>query len=114
MSMEQRIRFCISPDGTRIAYATAGTGPPLVKVPNWMSHLEFDWHSPVWRHWWTELSRHYTLVRFDLRGCGLSDWNIRVNHGGRCAHLEPRRAGTGQADPVTARRPPGAPPRRLS
>jgi pimeloyl-ACP methyl ester carboxylesterase/DNA-binding CsgD family transcriptional regulator len=74
--MEQRIRFCISPDGTRIAYATAGTGPPLVKVPNWMSHLEFDWQSPVWRHWWTELSRHYTLVRSDLRGCGLSDWNV--------------------------------------
>jgi pimeloyl-ACP methyl ester carboxylesterase/DNA-binding CsgD family transcriptional regulator len=75
--MEQRIRFCISPDGTRIAYATVGTGPPLVKVPNWMSHLEFDWHSPVWRHWWTELSRHYTLVRSDLRGCGLSDWNVQ-------------------------------------
>jgi pimeloyl-ACP methyl ester carboxylesterase/DNA-binding CsgD family transcriptional regulator len=74
--MEQQIRFCISPDGTRIAYATSGTGSPLVKVPNWMSHLEFDWHSPVWRHWWTELSRHYTLIRSDLRGCGLSDWNV--------------------------------------
>ena len=76
MSIEQRIRFCIAPDRTRIAYATAGTGPPLVKVPNWMSHLEFDWQSPVWRHWWTELSRQYTLVRSDLRGCGLSDWHV--------------------------------------
>jgi len=76
MSLEQRIRFCLSPDGTRIAYATAGTGPPLVKVPNWLRHLEFDWQSPVWRHCWTELARHYPLVRADLRGGGLADWNV--------------------------------------
>jgi pimeloyl-ACP methyl ester carboxylesterase/DNA-binding CsgD family transcriptional regulator len=74
--VEQHIRFCTSGDGVRIAYATSGTGPPLVKVANWLSHLEFDWGSPVWRHWLTELSKHYTLIRYDKRGCGLSDWHV--------------------------------------
>jgi pimeloyl-ACP methyl ester carboxylesterase len=46
-----------------------------VKVANWLSHLEFDWESPVWRHWMRELSRDNTLIRYDERGCGLSDWN---------------------------------------
>jgi pimeloyl-ACP methyl ester carboxylesterase/tetratricopeptide (TPR) repeat protein len=70
---EQQIRFCTSCDGVRIAYATAGGGPPLVKAANSLSHLEFDSDSPVWRHWIRELSRHHTLVRYDERGCGLSD-----------------------------------------
>jgi pimeloyl-ACP methyl ester carboxylesterase len=48
----------------------------LVKAANWLSHLEFDWHSPLWRHWITELSRHHTFVRYDERGCGLSDWDV--------------------------------------
>jgi pimeloyl-ACP methyl ester carboxylesterase len=47
-----------------------------VKAANWLSHLEFDWESPVWRHWLTELSADHTLVRYDERGCGLSDWNV--------------------------------------
>ena len=75
-SAKQQIRFCTSPDGVRIAYATTGTGPPLVKAANWLSHLEFDWNSPVWRHWLTELSRDYNFVRYDERGCGLSDWDV--------------------------------------
>ena len=70
----QDIRFCTSADGTRIAYATAGRGAPLVKAANWLSHLEFDCESPVWVHWVRELSRDHTLVRYDERGCGLSDW----------------------------------------
>lgn len=74
--VEQRIRFCSSSDGVRIAYTTTGTGPPLVKAANWLSHLEFDWHSPIWRHWITELSRYHTFVRYDERGCGLSDWDV--------------------------------------
>jgi serine/threonine protein kinase/DNA-binding SARP family transcriptional activator/pimeloyl-ACP methyl ester carboxylesterase len=74
---EQQIRFGTAPDGVRIAYATVGAGPVLLKAPNWMSHLEFDWHSPVWRHWLAELARHHTLVRYDRRGCGLSDWNVK-------------------------------------
>lgn len=72
--MRQEIRFSTAPDGVQLAYATSGVGPPLVKVANWLSHLEFDWQSPVWRHWLTGLSRHNTLVRYDERGCGLSDW----------------------------------------
>jgi pimeloyl-ACP methyl ester carboxylesterase len=71
---EQQIRFCTSSDGARIAYATVGAGPPLVKAANWLSHLEFDWNSPVWRHWIRGLSRDHTLIRYDERGCGLSDW----------------------------------------
>jgi pimeloyl-ACP methyl ester carboxylesterase len=71
--MNQQIRFATSPDGIRLAYAIHGTGPPLVKVANWLSHLEFDWHSPVWRHWLTELGRDYLVVRYDERGSGLSD-----------------------------------------
>jgi pimeloyl-ACP methyl ester carboxylesterase/DNA-binding winged helix-turn-helix (wHTH) protein len=69
----QRIQFCSSTDGVNIAYATSGVGPPLVKPANWMTHLEYDWESPVWRHWLRELSRDRMLVRYDERGCGLSD-----------------------------------------
>jgi pimeloyl-ACP methyl ester carboxylesterase len=73
---EQRIQFCTSPDGVRIAYATSGTGPPLVKPANWVTHLEYDWESPVWRHWLRELSRENTLLRYDERGNGLSDREV--------------------------------------
>ena len=71
--IEQRIRFCTAPDGVRIAYGTSGTGPALVKPANWLTHLEYDWESPVWRHWLHALSRDHTLVRYDERGSGLSD-----------------------------------------
>ena len=77
MPPRQSIRFLTSDDGTRIACAESGDGPPLVKVANWLSHLEFEWDSPVWRHWLTELSRRYRLLRYDQRGCGLSDWNAK-------------------------------------
>jgi pimeloyl-ACP methyl ester carboxylesterase len=73
---EQEIRFATAGDGTRLAYATSGAGPPLVKAANWLSHLGYDWESPVWRHWLAELSRRFRLVRYDERGCGLSDWDI--------------------------------------
>ena len=69
----QSIGFCTSADGVRIAYAVSGEGPPMVKTGHWMSHVEFDGASPVWRPWLDLLSRHRTLVRFDPRGCGLSD-----------------------------------------
>ncbi len=73
-AMEQQIHFCTSRDGVRLAYATVGEGPPLVKAANWLSHLEFDWDSPVWRHWLMDLSERHMLIRYDQRGCGLSDW----------------------------------------
>lgn len=71
--MEQRIRFCTAADGVQIAYAQHGSGPTLVKAGNWLTHLEFDWESPIWRHWLRELARGHTVVRYDQRGCGLSD-----------------------------------------
>ena len=74
--MNQRIRFCTSRDGTRIAFATAGDGPPLVRVNNWFTHLELDWGSPVWRHWSEALVENRTLVRYDPRGSGLSDRDV--------------------------------------
>jgi pimeloyl-ACP methyl ester carboxylesterase/DNA-binding CsgD family transcriptional regulator len=75
--MKQQIRFCTSRDGTRIAYATVGEGPPLVRASTYLTHLEYDKTSPVWRHWLTGLGRHFTFIRHDQRGCGLSDWTIR-------------------------------------
>lgn len=71
----QTIQFAKAKDGTRIAYGISGSGPILVKCANWMNHLEFDWESPVWQHWFEFLSKHFTLIRYDERGCGLSDWN---------------------------------------
>jgi pimeloyl-ACP methyl ester carboxylesterase/DNA-binding CsgD family transcriptional regulator len=66
-------RFCTAPDGVGLAYAVDGEGPPLVKAGNWMTHLDYDRQSPVWRHWVRELSRGHALIRYDERGCGLSD-----------------------------------------
>ena len=74
--MDQTIRFCTAPDGARIAYAISGMGPPIVKVGNWFTHLEFDWKSPVWRHMLEGLSEHRQLVRYDMRGTGLSDREV--------------------------------------
>jgi pimeloyl-ACP methyl ester carboxylesterase/predicted Ser/Thr protein kinase len=73
--MRQDIRFCTAPDGVRIAYATSGEGPPLVKTANWLTHLEYDWESPIWRRMFGELSSGNLLVRYDDRGNGLSDWD---------------------------------------
>ena len=74
--MEQEIRFCTAADGVRLAYATAGSGPPLVKAANYLTHLEHDWRGPVWRHWLEGLAAEHTLLRYDERGCGLSDWDV--------------------------------------
>src|SRR5215217_3995926 len=69
----QEIRFCATPDGLGTAWARHGTGPPLVKVANWLTHLEYDWESPVWRYWLEGLGRSHPVIRYDERGCGLSD-----------------------------------------
>jgi pimeloyl-ACP methyl ester carboxylesterase/DNA-binding winged helix-turn-helix (wHTH) protein len=71
--LRQEIRFCTAADGTRLGYATVGHGPPLVRSAHWITHLDFDWQSPVWRQWLVGLARRHTLVRYDERGCGLSD-----------------------------------------
>ena len=72
----QDVRFCRSADGTRIAYAVHGCGPPLVLAACWLSHLEFDWQSPVWRHFLLDLGRVATVIRYDERGNGMSDWDV--------------------------------------
>lgn len=74
----EQIRFCRSSDGVRIAFAVTGHGPPLVKAANWVTHLDHDWHSPVWHHWLAALNRRHQLIRYDPRGCGLSD-RVEVN-----------------------------------
>lgn len=74
--LTQDIRYCSTPDGTRLAYALSGQGVPLVRAAHWMSHLELEWESPVWRHWTEAMSAGNTYVRYDQRGNGLSDRNV--------------------------------------
>jgi pimeloyl-ACP methyl ester carboxylesterase len=69
----QQIRFCTSRDNTRIAYATCGAGPPLLWIEHWVHHIDLDWGSPVWHPWLAMLTRRHSLIRYDWRGCGLSD-----------------------------------------
>jgi pimeloyl-ACP methyl ester carboxylesterase/DNA-binding winged helix-turn-helix (wHTH) protein len=74
--LRQDIQFCTASDGVRIAYATVGSGPPLLKTANWLNHLEYDWQSPVWSHLLRALASHHRLIRYDERGNGLSDWDV--------------------------------------
>ena len=69
----QRIRYLRTPDGVRLAWAEAGTGPVMIKAANWLTHLEYEWESPVWRHWIHFFSDHFRFVRYDERGCGMTD-----------------------------------------
>jgi pimeloyl-ACP methyl ester carboxylesterase/DNA-binding CsgD family transcriptional regulator len=73
--VRQEVRFVTSRDGTRIAWARHGHGPPLVRVATWLTNLETDWISPIWKHWLTDLGDQFTVVRYDDRGSGLSDRN---------------------------------------
>lgn len=73
--MGQKIHFCAAKDGTSIAYGITGSGYPVVRAAHYLSHLSFDFESPVWSHWIRELSKDNMYVRYDERGCGLSDWN---------------------------------------
>jgi pimeloyl-ACP methyl ester carboxylesterase/DNA-binding CsgD family transcriptional regulator len=75
--MKQQVRFCRSFDGTRIAYAVCGDGPPLVMSASWLTHLEHQWHSLAWKPWLEYFSGRYTLIRYDSRGSGLSDRDVR-------------------------------------
>jgi len=72
----QQIRFCRTADGVQLAYARMGHGPPLVKAGAFLTHLEKDLESPIWRHFWRDLARDYTVIRYDARGSGLSDWEV--------------------------------------
>ncbi len=72
----QDIRFCRGAGGVRLAFAIHGAGPPLVVVSCWLSHLQHDWQSPVWRHFLDGLGGVATVLRYDERGFGLSDWAV--------------------------------------
>jgi len=71
----QRIRFLRASDGLRLAWAEAGKGSTLVKAANWLTHLEYELESPVWNHWLRFFSDHFRYIRYDERGCGMTDWN---------------------------------------
>jgi pimeloyl-ACP methyl ester carboxylesterase/DNA-binding CsgD family transcriptional regulator len=73
---QQEVRFCRADDGVRLAWARHGSGPPLLIVSCWLSHLQHDWESPVWRHFLTDLGEIATVLRYDERGFGLSDWDV--------------------------------------
>ena len=75
--LRQEIHFCTASDGVRIAYAGVGKGPPLVKAANWLNHLEYDWQSPIWSHVLRAFAARYRLIRYDERGNGLSDWDVK-------------------------------------
>ena len=72
----QTIRFCAAKDGTNLAYATVGQGSPIVMAASWLTHLEYDWQSPVSQHYLSLLARDHMLLRYDPRGSGLSDWDV--------------------------------------
>jgi pimeloyl-ACP methyl ester carboxylesterase/DNA-binding transcriptional LysR family regulator/AraC-like DNA-binding protein len=71
----QQVRYCAAADGTKLAYSVTGSGPPLVKTANWLNHIQHDWDSPLWRHWIEEFTHGHSLIRYDERGNGLSDWD---------------------------------------
>lgn len=73
--LRQQIRYVRTADGTRLAWAQAGEGPVVVKAANWLTHLEYEWESPVWKHWLQFFGGNFRLVRYDERGCGMSEWN---------------------------------------
>ncbi|HEY5946882.1 MAG TPA: alpha/beta fold hydrolase [Kofleriaceae bacterium] len=73
---KQTIRMLQTRDGVSIAWASVGSGAPLVKASNWLTHLEYDWDSPVWQHWTRFFAEHFHYVRYDERGCGMSQWDV--------------------------------------
>ena len=75
-TLRQDISFCRAADGVRLGWAKVGHGPPLVKAANWMNHLEYDWESSVWHHFLERLASEHTLIRYDARGNGVSDWEV--------------------------------------
>lgn len=74
--MPQPVHFLKTPDGIRLAWTRGGTGSPLVKSANWLTHLNYDSESPVWRHWIRFFEKHFQFIRYDERGCGLTDWDV--------------------------------------
>ena len=74
--MRQQVRYLTTPDGVRLAWAAAGKGPVLLKAANWLSHLEYEWDSPLWRHWMRFLGGRFRFIRYDERGNGMTDRDV--------------------------------------
>jgi len=72
----QRIRYLTTSDGVKLAWAEAGEGPLVIKAANWLTHLEHEWESPVWQHWIRFFADNFRFLRYDERGCGMTDWNV--------------------------------------
>src|SRR4029079_10325800 len=111
----QHIHYLRTSDGVQLAWADASSGPLLIKAANWRTHLEYEWESPVWGHWLRFFSSHFRLVRYDERGCGMSDWNVgdhsQERAGGVGALLEPWAPTVGGGGPPPWKRW-SPPPRR--
>lgn len=75
-NLKQEIRYCKALDGVRLAYATVGNGPVMLKSAHWLGHLEYDWELPLGQHFLLGLANNHTLIRYDARGNGLSDWDV--------------------------------------
>ncbi|HEU4780811.1 MAG TPA: alpha/beta fold hydrolase [Steroidobacteraceae bacterium] len=98
----QTVRFLRASDGVQLAWAEAGSGPPLVKAATWLTHLEHDFESPVWHHWSTFLADHFRYLRYDERGSGMSEWDIRdLSLDRRVADLETIVDAAGLDEPFT-------------
>jgi class 3 adenylate cyclase/pimeloyl-ACP methyl ester carboxylesterase len=76
-NLKQKIQYCKAPDGVRLAYSTVGTGPPMLRSAHYLGHLEYDWELPILRPFLLGLAKDHTLIRYDARGNGLSDWDVR-------------------------------------
>ena len=76
MRIQQSIRYVKTADQVRVAWASTGNGPPLVKAATWLTHLNYDLESPIWRHWIEFFSSHFRVIRYDERGCGMTDWDV--------------------------------------
>jgi len=100
--LRQTVRYLHASDGVRLAWAESGAGMPLVKAATWLTHLEYDLDSPVWKHWTAFLSAHFRYIRYDERGCGMSDWDIRdLSFERRVLDLEAVIEAAGVTEPLT-------------
>jgi len=74
--LRQRVRYLRTADGVQLAWAEVGAGPRMIKAANWLSHLEHELESPVWGHWIRFFSGHFRFLRWDERGCGMTDRDV--------------------------------------
>ena len=100
--IRQTVRYVHTSDGLRLAWGESGSGPPLVRAATWLTHLEFDLDSPVWIHWMSFFSDHFRFIRYDERGCGMSDWDVSdISLERRVADLETVVDAAGLNEPFT-------------